>query len=103
MGVAVERDVGDRVAIGHGERARREVVVEELQDASRCFSPADSLGVIGCPATHEQTEAEAADRGNDVRLLEDQPPHDLRQLERIVGKEIRPVREVERIALDSGR
>ncbi len=77
-------DVGDRVSVADEELALGQVVVQQLQHFERAGAPLFGLGMIRRPATDEQPETQAADHEHDVRLLVDQPAHDLRALPRVV-------------------
>jgi len=95
MGVAVDGDVRDRVTAADEELPRREVAVEEPQHLDRALLAPDRLGVGRLQASDQQTEAQAAHRRDDVRLLEEEPAHDLSPLERVVGQVGRALGEVE--------
>ena len=94
MRIAVHRDVRDRVPVGDEEVARGQVLVQQLQHLERAGAPPLGLRMFGRPAADEQAEPEAADHEHDVRLLVDQPAHDLCPLPRIVGEKRRAVREI---------
>ena len=70
------------------------MIVEEPQNLERVFLPALCLGIARPQSSDEESKPQTAHCRDDVRLLIDEPPDHLGELERIVGQERRSCREV---------
>jgi hypothetical protein len=93
--IAVDADVRDRVPLADEEIAVAHVLIEQAEHFFAAPLAADGIIVARREPTGKEPEAKAAHRRDHVGLLVDQPANDLRTLERIVGKERRPLAEVE--------
>jgi len=96
MGVGIERDVGDRVAIGDEEGPLREVALHH----SECgLAPLALLGeplaVPGRQLRVPEPEARGRHAGLVAVLLEEHPLERLRASDRLLGQERRALGQVE--------
>ena len=93
--IAVDRDVGDGIRVACEELAAAEVLVEQPQHLEAVLSAPRRVLAVRIQPSGDEAKTQAADRGDHVGLLVDEPAHDLRAVERIVRQERRPVGEVE--------
>src|SRR5690242_15296358 len=94
MGVGEERDVGDRVSVGGNERAPREMALECLERPLRAGALAHYQRGVGLKPPGQCPEAERAEIGLDIVLLEEEPLHHLPAGEPFGGQKARSLGEI---------
>ena len=105
MGIGIEREIGDRVAIGRKIAVMLEVLFHHAERSIAFLHPVFERVLLQVAAALDQSQPEigGADMGLDAVLLEEHPLQRLGAIDSVFGRSGVPLTRCQRMALDSAR